>query len=179
MKHHRDYNTSFSKRIALVLLVAVTIFAGWWIGTSECRAAEEKPLTCWVMCKPGSYVSVRRSPQKNAMTVGRLDPCDKFETDGKTKNGYLHAIGIDVADGGEGWIHSGYVVTEEPEAAFEQYYCSSLSRVACRRWISGPRVENYGWIVNGSTVQVFYRTEEWSCTNRGYIKSEFLERDPQ
>lgn len=176
MKHRKHYTTSLSKRIALVFLAVVTACIGWWIGSNECRAAEEKPLTCWAMCKPGSYVTIRRSPQKNAMQVGYLDPLDSFQTDGKTKNGYIHVIDV---GNSEGWVHAGYVVTEEPEAAFEQYYCSSLSRVACRRWISGPRVENYGWIVNGSTVQVFYRTEEWSCTSRGYIKSEFLERDPQ
>ena len=35
------------------------------------------------------------------------------------------------------------------------------------------------WLVNGSTVEVFYTAEGWACTSRGYIKSEWLEVDPE
>ena len=167
-----NYITSKAKKVVVVVLSLLAILIGWQIGTSSCKASEEKLITVWAMCKPGSFV-----PSKNGHHVGILDPCDSFQTDGVTKNGYVRAIGL--GDCGEGWVYCGFVSTEKPEPVFERYMCNSLSRVACRRWISGPRVANYGWIVNGSTVEVFYRTESWSVTNRGYIKSEFLEADPE
>ena len=171
------YITSKAKKVVVVVLALLAILTGWHIGTGSCKASEEKLITVWALCKPGSFVEVRETPSKNGHHVGMLDPCDSFQTDGVTKNGYVRAIGL--GDGGEGWVYSGFVSTEKPEPVFERYMCNSLSRVACRRWISGPRVANYGWIVNGSTVDVFYRTESWSVTNRGYIKSEFLEADPE
>jgi hypothetical protein len=174
---HKYSITNKWKKILAVLAAVLLAFTAWQIGTNSCRAAEEQLITCWAMCKPGSYVTVRRSPQKSAMMVGYLDPCDDFLTDGKTSNGYIHVIGI--GEYGEGWAYCGYVSTEEPEKVFEQYVCVSRARVKCRRWIYGPLVANYGWLTNGSNVQVFYRTSSWSVTNRGYIQSEWLEVDPE
>lgn len=174
--YSRHSTTSKFKKIVLVLLAVLAILTGWHIGTAGVKASEAKTITCWALCKPGSYVEVRESPSKKGRHVGYLDPCDSFETDGTSKNGYIRAY---VGDAGVGWVYCGFVSTEEPVPVFERYMCNSLSRVACRRWISGPRVANYGWIVNGSTVEVFYRTDEWSVTSRGYIKSEYLEADPE
>lgn len=173
----RHCTTDLRKKIVLCTIGLIAMIIGWQIGTSSCKASDERLITVWAMCKPGSFVEVRETPSKNGHHVGILDPCDSFQTDGVTKNGYVRAIGL--GDGGESWVYCGFVSTEKPEPVFERYMCNSLSRVACRRWISGPRVANYGWIVNGSTVEVFYRTKSWSVTNRGYIKSEFLEADPE
>ena len=175
--NQNQYSTSKVKKIVFVLLAVLAILTGWHIGMGGVKASEERLITVWAMCKPGSFVEVRETPSKNGHHVGYLDPCDSFQTDGVTKNGYVRAIGL--GDTGEGWVYCGFVSTEEPVPVFERYMCNSLSRVACRRWISGPRVANYGWIVNGSTVEVFYRTDEWSVTSRGYIKSEYLEADPE
>ena len=57
-------------------------------------------------------------------------------------------------------------------------YVTAKNRVACRRWVDGPQAEINGkpsWLVNGSEVKIFYMSEEWACTSRGYIKSEWLE----
>ena len=178
MNYTTNNRTSARKILLIVLAAAILCAAVYHIAYGRIVArAEDTLITCWAMCKPGSYVTVRRSPQKSAMQVGYLDPCDDFQTDGKTSNGYIHVIGI--GEYGEGWAYCGYVSTEKPEKVFEQYVCVSRARVKCRRWIYGPQVANYGWLTNGSNVQVFYRTSEWSVTNRGYIKSEWLEVDPE
>ena len=172
------YTTSWAKRIAFILLVALAIGAGWWIGTSECRASEEKMLQCWALCKPGegNQVWVRSSPHKGNNIDGWVEVGDSFYTDGKNSNGFLHVYGA--GDAGEGWIYSGYVSTEEPVEVNEQYVCVALKRVACRRWIHGPQVENYGWLTNGSNVFVYWMTSEWAITSKGFIQSEWLEVDP-
>ena len=179
MKHHSNYTTSLAKRIALVLLIVVTVFAGWWIGTSECRAAEEKLIPCWALCKPGegNQVWVRSSPHKGNNIDGWVEAGDAFYTDGKSRNGFIHAYGV--GNAGEGWIYCGYVSTEEPVEVNEQYVCVALKRVAIRRWISGPQVENYGWLTNGSNVFVYFLTSEWAVTNKGFIRAEWLEVDPR
>ena len=61
---------------------------------------------------------------------------------------------------------------------FETYACVAPTRVACRRWMNGPRTQN-PWLMNNSLVQVFYMTEEWAVTSRGFIRSEWLEVSPQ
>lgn len=175
-----NYNTSNNKmaRILLIILLAVVVVAGtvYLAALSANTAyASGKLIRCWVLCKPGSQVVVRRTPSRNAMEVGQLEVGDWFETDAVSSNGYIRAYGI--GEYGEGWIYSGYVATEEPVPVFETYCCVAPNRVACRRWMDGPQTQN-PWLKNGSDVQVYHIAGEWSCTARGYIKSEYLEADP-
>ena len=174
----KNYSISKIKKTALCFIVLALLFAVYHIALGKCEAEQDsKLITVWALCKPGSFVEVRETPSKQGHHIGYLDPCDSFQTDGVSKNGYIHAVGL--GDSGDSWVYSGFVSTEKPDPVFERYVCSSISRVACRRWISGPRVTNYGWITNGSNVQVFYRTETWCVTNRGYIQSQYLEADPE
>jgi len=140
--------------------------------------AEEKPISCWILCKPGSQVNIRRTPGKDGIIDGFMEVGDEFRTDGTTRNGYVKAIGI--GENGTGWIYCGFVVTDKPEASFENYVCVARNRAACRRWCDGPQISGrIGWLYNGSSVQVFYRSDEWCVTNRGYIKTAWLEVDPE
>ena len=133
-----------------------------------------KAETRWVMCK--SYVNVRETP--GSKTGGRLDAGDDFETEGKARDGYIKALGI--GEAGTGWVFKGYTVTEKPVQVNERFVCVARSRVACRRWVDGPRIKGKtGWLYNGTNVKVYWRTSEWSLTSRGYIRSEWLEADPE
>ena len=177
MKHQKNYNTiiDWGKAITAIVLALIIAVVGFCIGS--CSKGEEELVTVWVMCKPGSIVNIRRTPSKNSMEVGRLDPCDSFWTDGTSSNGYIRCYGV--GDYGEGWVYCGYVSEVKPKEVFERYGCCAKTRVACRRWMNGPKVSGSPWLVNGSTVQVFYMTDEWACTSRGYIKSEWLEVEPE
>lgn len=128
--------------------------------------------TRWAMCD--DYVNVRSFPGKKGSAVGYLDAGDAFDTDGKTRDGFIHVNGI--GEAGDGWVFMGYTVTEEPVRVNARYVCVAKNRVACRRWIGGPR---RAWLNNGANVTVYWRTSEWSATNRGYIRSEWLEPDPE
>lgn len=152
------------RRIASLLLAVLLLFSA--------AAAESR----WVFCN--GYVNVRRSADKGSMIVGRLDAGDEFETDGKVRDGFIHVLGI--GEDGEGWIFAGYTVDERPEKEETRYVCVAKRRVACRRWTRGPQIKGRtGWLYNGTNVTVFWRTETWSVTNRGYIRSEWLEADPE
>lgn len=129
----------------------------------------------WVMCKPGDYVNVRAKPSTKAESIGYLQSGDWFYSDLETGNGWIHAVDMSLEET-EGWVYVGYVVVEEPVwMGGEEATISADGRVACRRWCDGPRIEGRGgWVKPGATVQVFYRTGQWSLTNRGYIKTEYL-----
>jgi len=175
-----NYNTNNNKtaRLLLIILLALIIVAGtiYVAALSANMAYADGQLTrCWILCKPGSQVVVRRTPSKNAMEVGRLEVGDWFETDAVSSNGFIRCYGV--GEYGEGWIYAGFVATEEPVPVFDTYCCVAKNRVACRRWIYGPKTQN-PWLANGSDVQVFYIAGEWAVTARGYIMAEFLESDP-
>lgn len=171
-----NYNTKQRlKTILFLLAVAAMVTITIVLAVNLCKG--EELVRCWVMCKPGSQVNVRRSPSTSAMQVGFLDSGDSFMTDSVCTNGFVRCYGI--GEYGEGWIYLGYVVTEEPKQVFERYVCVSNARVACRRWMGGPKTGTSPWIVNGSNVDVFYIADGWACTSRGYIKSEWLEADPR
>jgi len=177
MKSCKKYTIYAAEKIvAFVVILAVVLVIGIAIGLTVCHG-EEELVKVWVMCKPGSQVNVRRTPSKHSMEVGYLDAGDWFMTDGTSADGWIRCYGI--GEYGEGWVYCGYVVTEEPEAVFEQYVCCAPKRVAIRRWMNGPKVDGSAWLTNGSNVQVFYMADEWACTNRGYILREWLEVDPQ
>ena len=174
MNTTRNYTTFNSKKTALfAILCVVVLVAGYLIGTA---CASDEPISCWILCKPGAQVNARRTPDRGADVVGFLEVGDEFLTDGTSRNGWIRAIGI--GEYGEAWIYCGYVVTEKPEAVAENFVCVAKTQVAVRRWVNGPQVEKFPWLKNGSNVQVFYIADGWAVTNRGYIRSEWLEEAP-
>lgn len=160
--------------IAIGIILAVITALLVWVFSD---AAGEQLARCWIMCKPGSQVNVRHNPSKKSETVGYLEAGDWFETDGESKNGFIRCF--DIGEWGEGWVYCGYVVTEEPVQVNEQYVCAAVKRVACRKWMGGPQVDGQAWLNNGSNVQVFYMADGWAITNRGYIKTEWLDANPK
>ena len=160
--------------IALITALIITAAVIW---AAIGGMAEEQLAKCWVMCKPGSQVNVRRTPDKKGQEVGFLEAGDWFLTDGTSSDGFIRVYGV--GEYGEGWIFSGYVCTEEPKQVFEQYTCVAHKRVAIRKWMGGPQVERSPWLANGGNVDVFFMADEWACTSRGYIKAEWLEADPR
>ena len=173
----RHYSTQTKIRTAFLLILAIAAaVAGFMIGSASGRAAEERPATCWVMCKPGSMINVRRRPDKKSEAVGYLDACDNFRTDGENRDGWIHVL--DIGEYGDGWVYVGYVVTEKPKAVFQNYVCVAKKQAACRKWIGGPQTDKK-WIRNGSNVSVFYIADGWAITSRGYIQAEWLEVNPE
>lgn len=165
-----DRNKIIVGALLLVIILAVGAIIGSW-------CSGEQLATVWALCKPGAQVMVRATPEKSGRIVGYLEVGDSFKTDAEEKDGWIRAYGI--GDGG-GWVYCGYVATEKPQEVNQRYVCVAKNRAACRKWCGGPMIEGKtGWIYNGTNVQVFYRTEDWSVTSRGYIRSEWLEVDPE
>ena len=158
--------------IALILALIVTVAAIW---SAIGSMAEDRLATVWIMCKPGSYVSIREKPDKKSGERGYLDSGDSFQTTGESKDGWIRCCGA----GEGGWVWCGYVVTEKPEKIGERYVCSAVKQVACRKWIGGPQVDEKPWLKNGQFVDVFLMADGWAVTSRGYIRAEYLDVSPR
>lgn len=127
----------------------------------------------YVMCHPDSFVNVRKSPSKNGTIVGCLYYGDEVKADGKTKNGFIHVVGLSLEDD-EGWVRNLYLDLWKPmDDVIGEYTVVSKGRVAIRNGVNGKRT---GWLKSGSDVFVYGMSAEWAVTNKGYVKSEYLER---
>ena len=138
-------------------------------------AGEYDGLTpMWVMCK--SFVNVRFRARKRAAVLGRVESGEQVWTDGKRDGPYVHVVRLSM-ESEDGWIHGGYLVDEEPARMDgERYRVCSNGRVALRRTVDGPR---RAWGKSGSTLKVYAMGGGWALTNRGYIRTEFIEPDPE
>lgn len=133
--------------------------------------AEKTEIEAWVMCQPGSFVNVRKGPSSRYACIGRYETGDKVLLDGKFENRYAYSSSLALEDT-EGWISTGYLVFDEPVWKDGEWYTvNSNGRVAMRRCIEGERTS---WVKDGTQLQVFWWSEEWCCTTRGVIRTEFL-----
>ena len=152
----------------LIIIIIAALFANIWV-LNHAHAEEQE---CWILCQPDSWVYARTSPNKKSMELGRLECGDMIYTDGKVKNGFLHVYGL-TFELGEGWVHKGYVVYDEPYAPNQiDTIIKSNGRVSARRTIGGKR---RCWVKNGQSIKVYMISYEWSVTNKGFIKTKFIE----
>ena len=181
---NKKHSTKDSKwqdvRKWLIVLAELAVIVGLIIGVivicQDLGVAEDSYVSdAWVICKPGDLVNVRACPSNKSTSIGLYECGYAFRTDWESHDGWIHAIDLPLEET-EGWIYAGYVSAWEPEwRAGETAEITSDGRVACRRWCDGPRITGRGgWVQPGTTVQVFYWTPEWTVTNRGYIKTEYL-----
>lgn len=151
-------------KTALIILIVILM--------SVCYIAGAEEETKYILCSPrtDNHVAIRRSPRKGAEETGRLDCGDQIVTDGKTRNGYVHILGM--TEYGEGWVHKGYVVDDKPIIERCMATIAAKGRVKARRFIGGKK---NCWLEVGDDVRVFARSEEWAVTNKGYVMTKYLE----
>ena len=126
--------------------------------------------TVWVLCQPDSYVNIRQFPSKKHQASGRMECGWDAETNGKSQNGYLYLSSVGTEDGC-GWINKGYIIYSEPIVKTFDTNIYSKGRVACWRSIGGKR---RCWIKPGAVITVYAVSEEWSITNKGFVRTKYL-----
>lgn len=124
----------------------------------------------WIMCQPDSYVNVRAAPGKGGRVIGYLELGDGMQTDGKTAHGYAHVTGIST-ESGEGWVASGYIVTDAPQIETVAAKVDADGRVACRRSAGGDLRR---WLDNGQELILYASSAIWSVTSEGFIRTEYI-----
>lgn len=150
------------KRAIALIILLTALFA------TSCGLCDDYPV--FILCNPKTPVNVRMAPKKGTSIVGRLDFGDCVETDGVKRNGFLHVY---AGDGGDGWIHAGYVVEDQPEKTERAYASVAASgRVLTYKRIGGKRNK---WLNIGDELKVYALSEEWAVTNKGYVRTKYLE----
>ena len=124
----------------------------------------------WLLCHPDSFVCLRDEPRKTANDFGGATCGTKLETDGKTRNGYMHVSGL-AAEAESGWVSTKYVVHSEPYAVNEDMVVHADGRVAIRKCVNGKIT---GWLNDGDFIHVLWACDEWAITTRGYVMMRFL-----
>lgn len=161
---------------AMVLAILAVIWFMREVGIAEAEDVfpeDDGQDVLYVICTKDDYVNIRLKPGRKGRACGYLEPGDAVHTDGKRKNGYVHCVNLHT-EAGDGWIHSGYLVEDRPEYVDADYTVVSRGRLAARKYVGGKRVR---WLKPIETVHVYYMSDEWAVTNRGYVKSNYLERE--
>ena len=162
------------KKILITLLeIALIALAVYLIvtGLNGVTLAEEydQVFTAYVICQKDDYVNVRMYPSKKSEVVGRCDGGDEILTDGYEKNGFLRCYGFESVDA---WIFSGYVVYDKPEWVNRIGYSVSRAVLNVRRFIGGKVIHK---LKNLAEVVVYWLSDEWCVTNKGFVKTKYLE----
>ena len=136
--------------------------------------AEDNGIKGYIICQPGDYIYGREKASRSSEAIGMLDTGDVIWTDGKTRNGYLHCINASF-ERDECWVYGGYVVFDEPKwMGGAVATVVSNGRLAARKNATG---DVRAWLKNGTEIQVFWWSEEWCVTNRGFVMTQFIELD--
>ena len=161
------------RRILAVSLCAAFAVLAMMLLFDTTGEAEEETMECYVVCQPNDYVNARMKPSRRSTSLGRFDTGDRLYTDGIEKNGFLHIVdaGLEMD---EAWIYSGYIVFDRPEWMNRAAVVTCKGRLAARKNVDGKIRK---WLKTGSKVRVFWWASEWTVTNVGFVKSEYLEME--
>lgn len=163
---------TFLELLLFGILITLAVLGLQSVGLAEeWDEHEEEFELAWVVCMPNDYVNIRSKPSSHGLFTGYLEPGDMVYLDGKRRNEFYHCVGLST-EAGEGWVHGGYLVRDEPEYIDRDAKIISNGRLAARKYVDGKRTR---WLKSKATVHIYYWSEEWAVTNCGYIRSRFLE----
>ena len=161
------------KSHVFIMAALIGILIGSVIGIMA--TAEDRLTEAWVLCQPDSWINIRAKANSHSQNEGMLISGDRIWVDGQTKNGFAHCDNM-TTEAGEGWVHAGYIVFEEPKVVNRICQIDSNGRVACRRTIDGDR---RCWVVDGSEVYVYMASGEWSVTDKGFIQTKYIDLEDE
>ena len=147
--------------IAAVIFFLVSVISG--LGLAE----EGRYVLCM------DRVNVRLGASSRSDEIGWLEPGDVVYPDGKKKNGFIHCE-IPSIEAGEGWVHKGYLVDDQPERMNRTGIIIGNAKVQARKNVDGKRTR---WLKPGGEVRVYWWTDDWCLTDCGYVKTDFIELD--
>ena len=163
-------NSELWKWIRLMLQVLAIAAGLILIGLAINSVARADVITeeVWVLCEPDGLVNIRSRAGGRVVADARCG--DVMWTENKVRDGFLHVTELN-AEVDEGWISGRYIVYDQPHEVNEQRTVTGDGRMACRKWIGG---KIKGWVQDAEIVTVYWMSEEWAVTEKGYIRSAFL-----
>ena len=169
MRKLRDSEMWKWVRTALEIALIALIIWGIVCLYSSLGFAESEYTEAYVLCE--DYVNIRIKPTKKSESIGRFECGEKIWLDGKKRNGYLHCVDLSL-ESDTGWIHSGFVVYDEPQRMNQSAVIVSKGRLAARKYVNGKRTR---WLKPLASLKVYWWSDDWCVTNCGYVQSKYLE----
>lgn len=182
MKNKERFRDTMICKILMTLVeIILIVWSVYWISVFLCSVStaeewdehEEEYMIAYAICTPGDVVNIRGNPNTKQSPTGYLEPGDRVYLDFKKRNGYWHAVNLST-EAGEGWIHAGYLVFDEPIVMEQGATIISNGRLAARKYVNGKRTR---WLKPGAHLTVLVWSDEWCLTNCGYVRTEFLKMD--
>lgn len=154
--------------LILVLLIVSMVFI-----VEGVSIGEELYSEAYVICQPNDFVNVRERPSSRSEVVGRYETGDKVFLDGREKGGFSHIVhtGLETEDA---WICTAYLVDDKPEWLNQSATVVSKGRLAARKNIDGKR---RCWLRNGDGIKVYWFSNEWCVTDKGFVRTDFIDLD--
>ena len=153
--------------IVAIIYVIVT-------GLQSLGLAEGTETKAYVVCQPKDWVNARTGPSRKSVSLGELRTGDVVWVTGEQKGRYV-LCDNDRFEQGECWVHSGYIVYDEPE-----WMDGRTGTVTCK----GPLMarknvdgEVRKQLKPGAEIQVYWKTNEWCVTSAGFVMTEYIEID--
>ena len=156
--------------IEFILIVAIVLVI--ISGLQSLGIADESEIKAYVVCQPGDWVNARTGPSRKSKSLGELRTGDVIWVTGEKENKY-YKCDTDQFEQGECWVHSGYIVYDEPEWIGGRTGTVISNQVLmARKNINGEvRLQ----LKPGTEIQVFWKTDDWCVTSVGFVMTDYLE----
>ena len=154
-------------------IVLVFIFASLVIGLAifNLDLANAETYTMYAVCANGN-VNVRAEPSYRARIEGHVEfGWDVEVIDEKKVNGVTWYKVNGITELGYGWIVETCLIDFEPEKVDISATVNANGRVAVYKKINGARKT---WAKNKSEVHIKIYSDQWCLTDKGWIKTEYL-----
>ena len=167
-------------KIALIVFLLLLILA---IGINNGKAEGQKQM--WMFCHPSDGVHIREKPNSKSKNMGIVCYGDSVVVSGVTKKDSSGEIWYQLASDilgqdefGGCWVWGPYLMDSPIIENRYQARIFADGRVAARKYpdSSSKRAQ---WLKVGQHVKVYAECGEWSYTNKGYVKTEYLRPLPK
>lgn len=156
-------------------LVAVATAVMMLICAAYAVAENAEGQNAWVLRRQCDNVLIQKSAGVQPYEYKRLwdnnPPCGaEIYLTGNRSGKWLECIALYLPEHPTGWIHEGFVVTNEPRE------CGLIATVVKPVTVTESIGGRAAWeCVRGDKVKVLYRTDEWCTTIWGVIQTDALD----
>lgn len=156
--------------LTILAVLAVVLLSSYNNAVAEYDPDYGKIWPVYCACQPDSEINVRAFPKHGAAVVGRAWPGDQFFTDGKKRGVWIHVIDV-ACEGGEGWIHKGYL-SDSPVQVINAEFVTTRNKTIARKFIGGKIRTK---LKKGTPVMVYFISGDVAVTDYGYMIMDYLE----
>lgn len=153
--------------------IAVFFFIlGMLLGFLLLSIAKADTITMYGVCEKGS-INVRLKPNGHSEVCGKLEfgwSVDILDSKNVGKVTWYKVDGI--TEYGYGWINGNYLLSSEPTKPEEMYGTITANGRVAVYSITGERK---GWVKPNESLRVIIYSDERCFTNKGWIKTKYLE----